>query len=65
MKLLAYCIGISKEEIESLGNVKIDGNVNITTENQLTTIKAKGSYDELLQLVVEITKFKIFEVHLN
>lgn len=65
MKLLAYCIGLTEEEIESLKKVKNEAGISITTQNQLTTIKARGIYDDLLELVVEITKFKTFEVHLN
>ena len=65
MKLVAYCIGLTDQEIESLKSIKNTAGVRITSSNHVTTVKGFGIYDDLLEYVVAITKFKTFEVHLD
>ena len=64
MKLIAYCIGLSEDEIKKLKDVKIDGRFSIYTYNQVTTVHAAGRYDEMVQILAIVTSFKIFEAHL-
>ena len=65
MKLVAYCIGLSETEIESIKRIKNDAGITVKTANGMTTIKAIGIYDDLLEVLVTVTQFKTFEVHLN
>ena len=65
VKLVAYCIGLTDQEIETLKSIKNTAGVRITSSNHVTTVKGFGIYDDLLEYVVAITKFKTFEVHLD
>ena len=65
MRLVAYCIGLTDQEIERIKSIKNDAGVRISTSNGVTTVKGVGMYDDLLEYVVAITSFKTFEVHLT
>ena len=65
MTLVAHCIGLTDNELNNLNNFKTRASVRIITQNGLTVIKAKGIYDDLVQLVSIITTFKTFEVNLQ
>lgn len=65
MKLVAYCIGLTDQELESIRCIKSEASIRIVTANQLTTITARGIYDDLLEIVVAVTKFRTFEIHLS
>lgn len=65
MTLVAHCIGLTEKEIDSIKNIETRAGVRIITQNGLTIIKAKGIYDDLIQLVSIITTFRTFEVNLQ
>ena len=65
MTLVAHCIGLTDHELNNLNNFKTRASVRIITQNGLTVIKAKGIYDDLVQLVSVIKTFKTFEVNLQ
>lgn len=64
MKLIAHCIGLSKDELDKL-NIKSNASIRVTTSHGLTQIKAIGIYDDLIELLAIITSFHTFEVHLG
>lgn len=65
MKLIAYCIGLSQDEIDKLKAIRIDGRLNVYTYNQVTTVHAAGRYDEMVSILAVVTSFKVFEAHLT
>lgn len=64
MRLIAYCIGLSNDELKKL-DIKTDASLRVSTQNGMTTVKAVGIYDDLLEIVAIITTFHTFEVHLT
>lgn len=66
MRIVAHCRGLRSEELAHLEKLKEQNSqLSVFREGSLSTITAFGTYDELIQLIVEITKFKDFEVHLQ
>lgn len=65
MKLIAYCIGLSQDEIDKLKAIRIDGRLNVYTYNKVTTVHAAGQYDEMVSILAVVTSFKVFEAHLS
>lgn len=65
MKLVAYCIGLTEAEINTIKSIKNNAGVRINTSNKVTEIKGIGIYDDLLEYVVAITNFSTFEIHLT
>ena len=65
MRLVAYCIGLSEAEINTIKSIKNNAGVRIRTSNKVTEIKGVGIYDDLLEYVVAITSFSTFEIHLT
>ena len=65
MRLIVHCLGLSDKEIQTIKSIKSRASIRINTQNQLTTINACGIYDDLLEVIVAVTKFKNFEVHLS
>ena len=64
MRLIAYCIGLSNDELKKL-EIKTQASLRVSTQNGMTTIKACGIYDDLIEIVAIITSFRTFEVHLT
>lgn len=65
MRLVAHCLGLSETEIQAIKDIKNDAGIRVITQNQLTTVKAVGVYADLLEVIVVLTQFKNFEVHLT
>lgn len=65
MRLIAHCLGLSDKEIQSIQSIKSDASIRVITDHQLTTINACGIYDDLMEVLLAIVKFKNFEVHLS
>ncbi len=65
MKLVAYCIGLSDAEIKTIRDIKSEASIRVVSQNGLTSIIARGVYNDLLEVVVAITKFRTFEIHLS
>lgn len=65
MKLVANCIGLSDQEIQTIKSIKSEASIRVSTDHGLTTIIARGMYDDLLEVVMAIVKFRTFEIHLT
>ena len=65
MTLVAHCIGLTNQEVESIKNINTTASIRIVSQNGLTVIKAHGIYDDLIEIVALITTFKTFEVNLH
>lgn len=65
MRLIVHCLGLTKAELQSIENIDTTASIRIVTQNQLTTINACGVYDDLVEIIVAVTKFKNFEAHLS
>lgn len=65
MTLVAHCIGLNDQEIQRLKSIKSNAAIRIEYSHGLTNLRAKGIYDDLLEIVSIITEFKTFEIHLT
>lgn len=65
MTLIAHCIGLTEKEVESIKKVNNRASVRIISQNGLTVVKAKGIYDDLIEIVALITTFRTFEVNIH
>jgi len=65
MRVVVHCKDLGADDIKYLKTIKAgDARIKVTTDGGLTTLIANGIYDDLVNVIVQVTCVKNFEVHL-
>ena len=64
MKIVVHCNGLSNSDISYLQTIRSgSAKTYVKTDGELTTLTATGTYDDLVNIIVQVTCVKNFEVH--
>lgn len=65
MRVVVHCKDLGADDIKYLKTIKAgSARIKVTTDGGLTTLIANGIYDDLVNIIVQVTCVKNFEVHL-
>jgi len=65
MRVVVHCKDLGADDIKYLKTIRAgDARIKVTTDGGLTTLIANGIYDDLVNVIVQVTCVKNFEVHL-
>lgn len=66
MKIVVHCIGLPESDIRYLKTIKQgSARTSVKTDGDLTTLTATGIYDDLVNIIIQVTCVKNFEVHFS
>ena len=63
MKIIVHCKDLTAHDIQYLKSI-VTGNAKtkVVTDGSLTTLTAIGSYDDLINIIVQITTVRNYEI---
>lgn len=65
MRVVVHCKDLGADDIKYLKSIRAgSARIKVTTDGGLTTLIANGIYDDLVNIIVQVTCVKNFEVHL-
>lgn len=66
MRIVVHCRDLDSDDIKYLKTIRAgQARLRVTTDGSLTTLTATGIYDDLVNVIVQVTVVKNFEVHLQ
>lgn len=67
MQVVVHCLGLSKSEIQFLEDLKrrTKARIKIVSYGEQTTLTATGTYNDIVEIVKEVTILRNFEIHLT
>lgn len=66
MRLTVEITGITKGDIVLFQNMNNDRlTVRVQTSNDYAKITARGSYDDLIPVIMQATSYRSYSIHLN
>lgn len=63
MKIIVHCKDLTANDIHYLKTLVVGGaKTKVDTDGSLTTLTAIGSYDDLINIIVQVTAVKNYEI---